>query len=248
MKNPKFWATMIVLSLLLSITSSVICLLTMRRAILNREVVQAMDVLVMDNQIAEEKPLLAEDEPVVEAMPLEVQDSTQSAAAQKTQPSAKAARPTQAEQPAQPKIIVGDSYVDMGLPSGTVWKAQNEEGLMAFNDAKKKYGRSIPSMKQWEELKKYCVWEWTGDGYNVTGPSGQGIFIPAAGYRNVSGQVGKVGTFGNYWSSTSKDSKEAWRFGFEPGKFSMAAHSRQYGRSVRLIQKQQRSLEDIVVE
>ena len=103
-------------------------------------------------------------------------------------------------------------------------------------------------MKQWEELKKYCVWEWTGDGYNVTGPSGQGIFIPAAGYRNVSGQVGKVGTFGNYWSSTSKDSKEAWRFGFEPGKFSMAAHSRQYGRSVRLIQKQQRSLEDIVVE
>ena len=61
MKNPKFWATMIVLSLLLSITSSVICLLTMRRAILNREVVQALDVLIMDTQIAEEKPLLAED-------------------------------------------------------------------------------------------------------------------------------------------------------------------------------------------
>ena len=239
---------MIVLSLLLSITSSVICLLTMRRAILNREVVQALDVLVMDSQIAEEKPLLAEDEPIVEAEPLEVQDSTQSAAAQETRPSAKATQPTQSEQPAQPKIIVGDSYVDPGLPSGTVWKAQNEEGLMAFNDAQKKYGRSIPSIKQWEELKKYCEWEWTGDGYNVTGPSGQGIFIPAAGYRNVSGQVGKVGTFGNYWSSTSKDNKEAWRFGFEPGKFSMAAHSRQYGRSVRLAQKQQRSLEDIVVE
>ena len=248
MKNPKFWATMIVLSLLLSITSSVICLLTMRRAILNREVVQALDVLIMDTQIAEEKPLLAEDEPIVDAEPLEVQDSTQSAAAQATQPSAKAAQPAQAEQPAQPKIIVGDSYVDLGLPSGTLWKAQNEEGLMAFDDAKKKYGRSIPSIKQWEELKKYCVWEWTGDGYNVTGPSGQGIFIPAAGYRNVSGQVGKVGTFGNYWSSTSKDKKEAWRFGFEPGKFSMAAHSRRYGRSVRLAQKQQRSLEDIVVE
>ena len=154
-----------------------------------------------------------EDEPIVDAEPLEVQDSTQSAAAQETQPSAKAAQPAQAEQPAQPKIIVGDSYVDLGLPSGTLWKAQNEEGLMAFDDAKKKYGRSIPSIKQWEELKKYCVWEWTGDGYNVTGPSGQGIFIPAAGYRNVSGQVGKVGTFGNYWSSTSKDKKEAWRFG-----------------------------------
>lgn len=246
MKNPKFWATMIVLSLLLSITSSVICLLTMRRAILNREVVQALDVLVMDTQIAEEKQLFAEDEEAaVDAEPQEVQDSTQSSAAQKTHPSAKAAQPAQ---PEQPKIIVGDSYVDLGLPSGTLWKAQNEEGLMAFDDAKKKYGRSIPSIKQWEELKKYCEWEWTGDGYNVTGPSGQGIFIPAAGYRNVSGQVGKVGTFGNYWSSTSKDKKEAWRFGFEPGKFSMAAHSRRYGRSVRLAQKQQRSLEDIVVE
>lgn len=246
MKNPKFWATMIVLSLLLSITSSVICLLTMRRAILNREVVQALDVLVMDTQIAEGKQLFAEDEEAaVDAEPIEVQDSTQSSAVAKTHPSAKAAQPTQ---PEQPKIIVGDSYVDLGLPSGTLWKAQNEEGLMAFDDAKKKYGRSIPSIKQWEELKKYCEWEWTGDGYNVTGPSGQGIFIPAAGYRNVSGQVGKVGTFGNYWSSTSKDSKEAWRFGFEPGKFSMAAHSRRYGRSVRLVQKQQRSLEDIVVE
>lgn len=249
MKNPKFWATMIVLSLLLSITSSVICLLTMRRAILNREVVQALDVLVMDTQIAEENQLPAEEEqPAVEAEPSDVQDTAQSSAAPASHPSVKAAHPVQQEQSAQPTIIVGDSYVNLGLPSGTVWKAQNEEGLMAFNDAKKKYGRSIPSIKQWEELKKYCDWEWTGDGYNVTGPSGQGIFIPAAGYRNVSGQVGKVGTFGNYWSSTSKDSKEAWRFGFEPGKFSMAAHSRQYGRSVRLVQKQQRSLEDIVVE
>ena len=46
MKNPKFWATMIVLSLVLSITSSVVSMLTLRRAILNREVVQALDVMV----------------------------------------------------------------------------------------------------------------------------------------------------------------------------------------------------------
>ena len=54
MKNPKFWATMIVLSLVLSITSSVVSMLTLRRAILNREVVQALDVMVWDTQIAEE--------------------------------------------------------------------------------------------------------------------------------------------------------------------------------------------------
>ena len=142
-------------------------------------------------------------------------------------------------------MIIGETYVDLGLPSGTLWKAQNEDGLMGYDVAKKKFGRSLPSLKQWEELNKNCVWEWTGDGYNVTGPNGKCIFIPAAGYRNVSGQVGKVGVYGNYWSSTSKNKEEAWRFGFEPGKFSIAAHSRQYGRSIRLVEKRQFTLEDI---
>lgn len=248
MKNPKFWATMIVLSLVLSITSSVVSLLTLRRAILNREVVQALDVMVWDTQIAEEDldqaadpELLAEAAELASAM----EDSVQPAAAEQPQKTVKKAQPKQEEQVEEPKVIIGETYVDLGLPSGTLWKAQNEDGLMGYDVAKKKFGRSLPSLKQWEELNKNCVWEWTGDGYNVTGPNGKCIFIPAAGYRNVSGQVGKVGVYGNYWSSTSKNKDEAWRFGFEQGKFSIAAHSRQYGRSIRLVEKRQFTLEDI---
>ena len=130
-----------------------------------------------------------------------------------------------------------DSYVDLGLSSGTLWKAKNEEGLLDFKTAKKKYNRDMPSIKQWEELQRVCQWEWIGDGYKVTGPNGKAIILPAAGYRNGSGQIGKVGTFGNYWSWTTKDKEEAWRFGFEPDKLSIAAHSRKYGRSVRLVRE-----------
>ena len=133
------------------------------------------------------------------------------------------------------KIVAGESYVDMGLPSGTLWKTENEEGLMDFNTAKKKFKKRMPALSQWEELRKYCAWSWTGNGYEVIGPNGTMIFIPAAGYRNVSGQIGKVGVFGNYWSSTIKNKEEAWRVGFESDKFSMATHSRRYGRSVRLV-------------
>ena len=239
---------MIVLSLVLSIISSVVSLLTLRRAILNREVVQALDVMVWDTQIAEEdldqaadSVLLAEAAELASAM----EDSVQPAVAEQPQKPVKKAQPKQAEPVEEPQVIIGETYVDLGLPSGTLWKAQNEDGLMGYDVAKKKFGRSLPSLKQWEELNKNCVWEWTGDGYNVTGPNGKCIFIPAAGYRNVSGQVGKVGVYGNYWSSTSKNNEEAWRFGFEPGKFSIAAHSRQYGRSIRLVEKRQFTLEDI---
>ena len=239
---------MIVLSLVLSITSSVVSLLTLRRAILNREVVQALDVMVWDTQIAEEDldqaadaELFAEAAELASAM----EDSVQPAVAEQPQKAVKKSQPKQEEPVEEPKVITGETYVDLGLPSGTLWKAQNEDDLMGYDVAKKKFGRSLPSLKQWEELNKNCVWEWTGDGYNVTGPNGKCIFIPAAGYRNVSGQVGKVGVYGNYWSSTSKNKDEAWRFGFEPGKFSIAAHSRQYGRSIRLVEKRQFTLEDI---
>lgn len=108
---------------------------------------------------------------------------------------------------------------------------------MDFNTAKKKYKRNMPSIKQWEELQRVCRWEWIGDGYKVTGPNGKAIILPAAGYRNVSGQIGKVGAFGNYWSWIIKDKEEAWRFGFESDKFSLAAHSRKYERSIRLVRK-----------
>lgn len=58
----------------------------------------------------------------------------------------------------------------------------------------------LPSKEEMEELKNECTWEWTGNGYNVTGPSGNSIFLPLTGQRYQS-QVYFIDK-GYYWSST----------------------------------------------
>lgn len=91
--------------------------------------------------------------------------------------------------------INAEGYVDLGLPSGTLWKAQNEPcGLVTHDKAMSLYGNNMPSLEQLAELINSCVWEWTGEGYNVTGQNNQTIFIPTKGKKE-----------GLYWSSTSVD-------------------------------------------
>ena len=63
----------------------------------------------------------------------------------------------------------------------------------------------MPTPSEISELKENCTWEWTTlngvNGYNVTGPNGNSIFLPAAGYRYDTSSDG-VGSYGDYWSST----------------------------------------------
>lgn len=110
-----------------------------------------------------------------------------------------------------------NEYVDLGLSSGTLWSNQNEVNeadpeynFFAYNEAMDLYGDKLPSKKQWEELKKECQWDWIGDGYNITGPNGNSIVLPAKGYGGCDGSVYNVGSFGNYWSSTPYESDYAW--------------------------------------
>lgn len=41
----------------------------------------------------------------------------------------------------------------------------------------------MPSTDEVKELIEKCEWEFSGSGYKVTGPNGNSIFLPAAGYR-----------------------------------------------------------------
>lgn len=250
MKTEKQFKVLLIVSLVLSAFSTMVSVFLMKRTKMQDELLQAMQVLEYTGKLSED---------VMKENAIHIADSVfqsqmlQQADSVLAQPELKRAHheaenhPKTNRQAAEVKkeepslhdqlikIVAGESYVDMGLPSGTLWKTENEEGLMDFNTAKKKFKKRMPALSQWEELRKYCAWSWTGNGYEVIGPNGTMIFIPAAGYRNVSGQIGKVGVFGNYWSSTIKNKEEAWRFGFESDKFSMATHSRRYGRSVRLV-------------
>ena len=83
------------------------------------------------------------------------------------------------------------NYVDLGLPSGTKWKATNEKNaadaeydFFTYDEAVSQFGDRLPTKDQCEELSAECQWSWTGNGYKVTGPNGNFITLPAAGYRN----------------------------------------------------------------
>lgn len=128
-------------------------------------------------------------------------------------------------------------YVDLGLPSGTLWKDQNEAGgFYSYDQAVAKFGSSLPTKEQLEELKNSCRWTWNGNGYKVIGPSGESIVLPAAGYRDWEGNY--EGSNGYYWSSTPYGSEYAWYLGFSSGRvYDMGGYRRCGGYSVRLVRK-----------
>lgn len=62
----------------------------------------------------------------------------------------------------------------------------------------------MPTEAECQELVNECEWQWTSkgghNGYVVTGPNGNSIFLPAAGFRDGSTTI-KAGEIGCYWSS-----------------------------------------------
>lgn len=137
--------------------------------------------------------------------------------------------------------IKGMLYVDLGLPSGTLWGLFNENNdLFSYDDAKAKYGQQLPSRKQWEELREKCIWQWKGDGYKVTGPNNRSIYIPAKGWCNCYGNKGEVliGSHGAYWTSSFYKNR-AWGFSFDSSICGIGSDHRCSKRSVRLILNKQ---------
>ena len=133
--------------------------------------------------------------------------------------------------------LKAQGLVDLGLPSGTLWKDKNEEGgFYTYDQAVSKFGDKLPTKEQFEELKNSCQWTWNGSGYKVVGPSGNSIVLPAAGYRGCDGSVHSVGSGGYYWSSTPDGSEYAWNLHFISGRLYMSNYSRCCGLSVRLVQ------------
>lgn len=63
----------------------------------------------------------------------------------------------------------------------------------------------MPTLEEQQELLNHCTWEWTSmngiEGSKATGPNGNSIFLPSAGYWGENG-IDYSGTNGYYWSST----------------------------------------------
>ena len=140
-------------------------------------------------------------------------------------------------------------FVDLGLPSGTLWKAVNEPGLYTYQEANDKFvsgEEHLPTYEQLFELKQECQWGRTDTGYEVIGPNGNSITFSAEGYldcggthRYVNGGAGIFGnqTIGMIWSSTPTDADRAYSMGI--GTYNAGTIQSDeccYGRSVHLVQ------------
>ena len=96
----------------------------------------------------------------------------------------------------------------------------------------------MPTFDEQKELLNKCTWTWTTlngvNGYKVTGPNGNSIFLPAAGYR-LGTEVYNRGSYGFYWSSSlySDYSGYAYDLYFNSGVHYWYDYGRCNGRSVR---------------
>ena len=110
-----------------------------------------------------------------------------------------------------------------------------------YDVARKKWGDAwrMPTKEEQEELLNNCTWELTTvngfSGYKVTGPNGNSIFLPAAGYYYDT-YVNFDGYYGGYWSSTPHaDDDSAYYLGFDDKEQRENAYYRSDGQSVRAV-------------
>lgn len=66
------------------------------------------------------------------------------------------------------------TFIDMGLPSGTLWATCFIDKLMTFSEAQK---YSIPTQEQWKELKNTCLLKACDGGLRVISTEGNSIWL-----------------------------------------------------------------------
>lgn len=100
----------------------------------------------------------------------------------------------------------------------------------------------MPTEEEMYELIRECAWEWREmngvAGCKVTGPSGNSIFLPAAGYWGTYSS-GDIGREGNYWTSIPQNTdrrgacEDAYFLELRLGHPSIAWRYRNIFRSIR---------------
>ncbi len=123
-----------------------------------------------------------------------------------------------------PKDFTAQGFVDLGLPSGTLWMEESEHDNYFYSEAMTQFGSNIPSNKQWAELMEECTWEWNESVpgecfYKVIGKNGKYIRIKANGYVDVVenlcvGCGGDGGVHGYYFSSKPINNENLEVFSF----------------------------------
>ena len=148
--------------------------------------------------------------------------------------------------------------IDLGLPSGRQWAAQNvgahamsDYGLLMDFDTANAIefldGWHLPTKEDFQELYDNCTHEWVSDGklrgMRFTSKiNGNSIFFPAAGYSWFDEEDGGTtlnsrGTRGYYWSSSYLSATNAYLLNFYSSTVDPQNYSdRRNGFGVRAVQ------------
>ena len=106
----------------------------------------------------------------------------------------------------------------------------------------------MPTLIQQDELRMQCIWTWTTlngvNGWLVTGPNGNSMFLPAAGMRTHR-SLGGIGSNGRYWSRTLNSSHPDWVYNLYPTSTNVyqSHHQRCDGFTVRAVRNSQEPVE-----
>ena len=98
----------------------------------------------------------------------------------------------------------------------------------------------MPTDAELTELRTKCTWTWMSlngvNGMKVAGPSGNSIFLPAAGYCDDTSLYDE-GSYGSYWSSSLNESTPnlAWGVYFDSSGANRYCSYRYFGQSVRAV-------------
>lgn len=132
-----------------------------------------------------------------------------------------------------------DSYEDDNCSTYDV-QLENISGNPEYDVARLYWGGTwrMPTEGEIRELKKDCDWTWTTrngvKGYDVTGPNGGSIFLPAAGF-SLSSSLCRAGNCGIYWSSSPYGRDYNSAYALYTGRWLrfVSGYYRDYGRSIR---------------
>ena len=111
-------------------------------------------------------------------------------------------------------------------------------GNPAYDAAAANWGGTwrMPTKAEFDKLIANCTWTWTTrngvNGYLVTGPNGNSIFLPAAGLRSGT-SLYSDGSQGLYLGSTPYDTDSACYLNFGSVYHGTGWYRRHYGQSVR---------------
>ena len=131
------------------------------------------------------------------------------------------------------------TFVDLGLPSGTLWLKEPDNTFCTWQEAVDKFGKNLPTLEQFKELFENCFWYWNESNkeWIITGPNHQTIRIGAKGYKDLSGILHCYPFGGHYWCLTEEYTDTAWTFFFAGNRKGMVAMHKKHERYAILLVK-----------